>query len=175
MGIAIKKFTTNIAGQTQARDNTLWGDQAHWHLQPWRTHWCRFWVNTTCLNKKQTNTKHQTTNNKQQTTNNQQPTNNKKQTNKQTKTNKQTNKMTNKQTNNDEVAHGEVCGEHSDQAQYWEVSIIDEHDDWWDDNLEHHEYNKFNDVMTMTTTMTMMMMMMVVVISMVMMVKSWSL
>ena len=37
--------------------------------------------------------------------------------------------MTNKQTNNDEVAHGEVCGEHSDQAQYWEVSIIDEHDD----------------------------------------------
>jgi len=35
------------------------------------------------------------------------------------------------------------------------MSIIDEHDDLWDDNLEHHEYNEFNDVMTMTVMMIM--------------------
>ena len=35
----------NISSQTQARGNTLRGDQAYRHLQPWRTHWCRFWVN----------------------------------------------------------------------------------------------------------------------------------
>ena len=85
------KIKTNIDGESQARHNTLRGDQAYWHLQPWRAHWCWFRVNCSYFTFL-----------------------------KQTKTNKQTNK---KQANNVKVAHGEVCGEHSEQAEDWEVGL----------------------------------------------------
>ena len=79
------KIKTNIDGESQARHNTLRGDQTYWHLQPWRAHWCWFRVNcsySTFFKQK-----------------------------------------TNKQRNNVKVAHGEVCGEHSEQAEDWEVGL----------------------------------------------------